>query len=201
MLFLLSHSVGARSIKTIISYILNISISYLFLDLVFSIEIPGGSGCGQQTQEARTGWDTPGNKFGSIPGILSIYLHDLSRGPVLPQEPGHESHGAIDMLEKGLVSLAQIVQSSLPPGRLDEPVLGTPAMAGETNLALTAVTGQQVQFILAELVLFGRGNHFDHRDFIDVTQEMVRGNEVVAGIHIPGVFHGHRHPAGRCEYA
>ncbi len=130
-----------------------------------------------------------------------IHLHDLSRGPVFAQERGHDAHGAIDVPEKGLVSFTQIIQPSLPFRGLDEPVFGAAAVAGKTDHTFLAIGGQQVQFVLAELLLLGRGHHFDHGGIGDVSQEMVRGDEVIAGVHISVMFQGQGHPAGRREHA
>ncbi len=66
--------------------------------------------------------------------------HHLCRGAIAPQQLGHDTHWLIDVYEERLVASAQVIQSSLANGCLNETVLGAPAVTGEAHFALTTVT-------------------------------------------------------------
>ena len=85
----------------------------------------------------------------------SVELHDLRRRPIAAQQLRHRAHGAVDVFEERHVARAQIVQPILAVRGRDEPVLGTPAVAGKAHDALPAIARQRVQLILAELALLG----------------------------------------------
>ena len=106
--------------------------------------------------------------------------HHLCRGTVAAQELGHQPHRPIDMFEEGLVARTQVIQSGLPIGRLDEAVLGTLAVAGETHLALTAVLWQAITLVQAKLPLPVRGHQFDHMLLCNVAEQILRFHKVIA---------------------
>ncbi len=69
-------------------------------------------------------------------------VHNLIRIAAAAQQISHDAHGAIDVIEKLLVSGAQVVQPGLAIRRLDEAIRGTAAVAGKAHLAFPAVARQ-----------------------------------------------------------
>lgn len=74
------------------------------------------------------------------------------------------------MGEEGFVPGAQVVQTILTVGGLDEAVARAAAMAGEAHWALDAVLGQLVALVVAEFALLVRGDHFKYMLIFYVTE-------------------------------
>jgi hypothetical protein len=75
----------------------------------------------------------------------AVYLHDLVGKSALAQKAGHGLRRGVDMFEERLVADAQVVESKLAIRGRDEPVARTLAVAGESDVALSAVLGQAAQ--------------------------------------------------------
>ncbi len=81
------------------------------------------------------------------------HQHHLSRSAIAPQQLGHDAHQLIDVCKERFVACTQIIQPWLTIRRLDEAVLGTLAVTGETHLALAAVARQRVALVHPKLPL------------------------------------------------
>jgi len=57
-------------------------------------------------------------------------------------------------------------------------------LAGKQHLAVAAVLGQGLEFILPELALLFRDRQFEHGRFFDVSEQVVGLHVVVAGIKV-----------------
>ena len=88
------------------------------------------------------------------------------------------------MLEKHAVAFAQIVT---PVGQ--DAVLGTLAIAGEEPLALPAFVGQGVLLHATEAGLLFAIHHLYERGLVDVTEFVLRKDEVVARIYVAVELH------------
>jgi len=130
-----------------------------------------------------------------------LQLHDVLCQPALLEQCRHDMHGFICMLEESLVPLAEVIQSCLPIGRLDEAILGALPIANMYEFTIAAVLRQAVPLILTELSLFFRGYELDHRCLQYVSQIVIRLDEVVAGIKIAVMFQSHALTARRPEDA
>src|SRR3990172_5461448 len=84
--------------------------------------------------------------------------HDIGWRSLLAEFRGHKPHVWIDVLEESLVPRAEIVQAGLAFGSPNEAVLGALSIAGESDLAFTAIARQRVEFVLPELVLLRRAH-------------------------------------------
>ena len=62
------------------------------------------------------------------------------------------------MAEESFVSRAEVVQTGLAIGSLDEPVLGTFSVTRKANFTLAAVLGKCVELIVAKFLLLLRSN-------------------------------------------
>src|SRR5271165_7322068 len=60
-----------------------------------------------------------------------VVADDLRRCRTLGQQLAHRAHRAIDVVEEGEISLAEVVQPGLAGGGLRKAVLGAAAVAGE----------------------------------------------------------------------
>ena len=99
------------------------------------------------------------------------------------------------------VTGAEIVQPFFAIGRLDEPVLGTSAIAGFEDFAFPAVLRQTVLFIGAEFFLRLAVDQRDQRRFPDVAKPVLRIDEMIAGIKFPRMLDDHDVAAGFPQHA
>jgi len=79
-----------------------------------------------------------GDLFLKIPLLSCRYGHHFLGQPASPDQVGHNVHGFVRVFEESLIPGAQVVQSRLPIGRLDETVLGTFAAANRKYFAFPA---------------------------------------------------------------
>lgn len=118
-------------------------------------------------------------------------LHDVGGSSPLPQLGSHKLHVGIDVLEKQLVSRAEIIQAFLPIRRTEEAVLRALTVAGKANLAFAAVFWERIPFILAELALLRGADQAQQGTINHVAQPVLRIDVMVARVEIAIVFDGH----------
>jgi len=105
------------------------------------------------------------------------------------------------MFKKCLVTFAEVVETHLSIGRFDKTVLGTLTIANMQDFAFPAVLRKRISLIFSELSLLFRGHEFDHRCLQDVSQVVIRLDEVIARIKIAIVLQSHALTACRPEDA
>ena len=109
------------------------------------------------------------------------------------EQIGHEPHRSADAVEEGLIARAEVVEAFLTVRGRDEAVFGALAVAGEADLALQAVVRERVGLGPAEGDADSWGSEeLDHVGCRDVAEEMVRLDEVVAGVEVAVVLEGER---------
>ncbi len=94
------------------------------------------------------------------------------------------------MLEKCLVTCAEVVEPRFSFGRFDEAILGALPVADREKSAFVTKLWQGVPFALPECPLLSRGHELDHWSFEDISHQMIWLDEVVAGIKIAVVLQG-----------
>ena len=99
--------------------------------------------------------------------------------------------------EEMLEARAQIVQPGLAVGRVAEPVLRASAVAREPHVALAAVPRKGVELVLPERPLLRRLHQLDHRLGVDVAEQVIGLDEVVARIQVAVVLERERVAACR----
>src|ERR1700751_726345 len=82
-----------------------------------------------------------------------VPAHDLRRRAVRGQQPRHRPHRLPHVMEERLERAAQIVEAGIAVRGEREAVLGTPAVAGEADVALPAVPREGVALVAPELLL------------------------------------------------
>ena len=92
------------------------------------------------------------------------------------------------MGEEALVACAEVVQPCFAVRRLEEAILGAPAMAQGQYLADLAMTRQEIRFGLPEGPLGRALKQQGERGLPDIAQAMSFVNEVIAGEKVPVVF-------------
>ncbi len=92
----------------------------------------------------------------------SQQVHDLVGITPAPKQISHHAHRPVDMVEEQLVASAQVVQPWLTVRRMNKAVARTLAITGEQHLAIAAVLGQRIEFVLAEFALPVGGNQLYH---------------------------------------
>ena len=136
-----------------------------------------------------------------VPWSCTQERHDLIGETPLAQEPGHDLHRPVDVAEIGLVPGAQVVQPRLPVGCQRESILRTLAVAGKPHVAASTVGRKRVAFGRTEGALLGRRDQFHDMGVLDVAQEVVGLDEVVARVDVTIVFECHRVPTGFGKHA
>src|SRR5208337_4183127 len=116
-------------------------------------------------------------------------LHDLVREAALAEQARHGLHRRSDVSKEGLVAGAQVVEPVLAVGCLDEAVARALTVAGEQNRAFLAELRQRVVLALAEAeLLLGRDQRLQRR-VLDVAEQVIWLDVVIAGVHIAVVLH------------
>ena len=88
------------------------------------------------------------------------------------------------MNEKGFVGFTQIIETRFSVNRIYKAVLGAFTVADEEKITFPANLRQGVPFVTTELALFFRGDDFGHRCLQNVAEEIIRFDEMVAGIQV-----------------
>ena len=127
--------------------------------------------------------------------------HDVPCQPTVPDQFRHDFHFGSGVFKKRPVTLAEIVQARLSVGCFDETVPGTLAMAGKNEIAPAAVSGKAIPFVPAEFQLFWGFCKHAHRCLQDIAEQVIRLDEVIAGVEITVVFERHSPTAGTPENA
>src|SRR5215472_6889077 len=98
----------------------------------------------------------------ATPGVGDRVAADqLRRRAASIEQLAHRGHRGSDVAEEGLVARAEVVQPGITVRGEREPVLRAPAVAGEPDVALTAVARQRVTLGQAELLLPWQYNQVD----------------------------------------
>lgn len=101
----------------------------------------------------------------------------------------HKVHVGGNMGEELAVVLTEIVQARLAVGCLTKTVLRTAAVAGEQPLADLALMRKTLIFVASELQLSFTVHHRGDSVAVDIAQQVLRKNEVVARIDIAIVLY------------
>src|SRR6266550_4201538 len=132
-------------------------------------------------------------RTGVVAAPLRVYGQhlggDLVRIPSRRQELLHAAHRRIDVPEEDLVARTEVIQPRFAVGGLDEPVLRAAAVAREQERARAAVPRQRVPLIRPERTLLRRRNELEHALLVDVAEQVVGLDEMVARVQIPVVLH------------
>ena len=88
------------------------------------------------------------------------------------------------MFEEGFVAGAKIVQSCFSIRSFNKSIARTFAIAGELYLALSAIARQRILFGIPEVSLLRRRDQFYQVLLLDIAQEELRLNKVVARIEV-----------------
>ncbi len=154
-------------------------------------------------QSAAAGTGIVSARFHDHMRDLTVFhiVHNISSCPALAKLLGHKPHRPIDVSEENPVARTEIIKTGFTFRRLDEPVLGTLAVADEEELTPAAVCGQGIELISAELALLPGTSQLGHLLLGDIAQQVPGLHKVIAGVHIAIVLHCHGGSAGRREGA
>ena len=133
-----------------------------------------------QAAAARTGIISAGLVNHLRDFAIFYEVHNVSRRPALPKFMGHEPHGPVYVSEELHIARTEIIQPWLAVWRLDKPILGAFAVAGESDLALAAIYGQAVELISAELSLLSGCSQLGHVFLVDVSEKVFGLDKVIA---------------------
>ncbi len=85
-------------------------------------------------------------------------VHDICRRAPGTEQGRHSLHRTIDVGEKALITLAQVVQPGFTSWRALKAVLRTASVACKAHFALTTITRKRVSFGLSKSMLPFRGD-------------------------------------------
>src|SRR5271166_4241840 len=122
--------------------------------------------------------------------------HVGGRAAALEELP-HHAHQRARMGEEELEAGAEVVLARFAVLEQREAVLRTAAAAEEAHVAFSALSGQRVAFVVAELAHLRRGDEIDQRRRRDVAELLPRLDEMIAGVEIAVVFERRPIAAGR----
>ena len=114
---------------------------------------------------------------------------------------GHHQHLRSDMIQKMLVTRAEVVQPRLAIGREGKTIFGTFALAGKAYFTGAAILRQQIAFIGSKLLLLRRVGHFIESLSVNIAELVLGGNKMVAGVKVAGMFQCQRRAAGFGKHA
>ena len=110
--------------------------------------------------------------------------HDFGGWTAVLEQARHHPHGGCGVGEEELQPRTEVVVArSAVPGE-GEPVLRASPVAEVPDLATPTLGAEGVAFMLPEASLLRLGQELHHVDFVDVAQEVVRLDEVVAGVEV-----------------
>jgi hypothetical protein len=95
------------------------------------------------------------------------------------------------MVEEQFVASAEVIESRFTFRRGNNPVLGAFAVASKAHVALAAIARKRDSLVEPELFLRSGVHQQRERLFHDVAEPVFRKHEVVVGIEIAFVLHGH----------
>ena len=93
------------------------------------------------------------------------------------------------MQEEGFVARAEVVQPRFAVRCDEDAVLGASAVTNEADFAVKTLLWKPIALILSEFSLFLGSHHVDEGCLHNITQLIIRLDEVVAGEEIAVVFH------------
>jgi hypothetical protein len=100
------------------------------------------------------------------------------------------------MFEESFVSRTEVIQPLLSVGSFDKPVLGAFTVADKKKLTIPAKARERIAFVTAEVALLLRSDEIDQRPFQNVSQVVIRFNEMITRIEVTVVLQGHSQAAG-----
>ena len=115
---------------------------------------------------------------------------------VAPDQASHEFHRKINMVEEQLETGTQVIKPRIAVGGHEEAVLRALAVAGKAHVAFAAEIRQRVALVQAELQLLRRSEHLEHVCVLDVAQQELWLDEMIAGIQVAVVLNGQAGAAG-----
>ena len=127
--------------------------------------------------------------------------NDVRGRTLRTDQVSHQAHRTVDMVEEGLVSGAEIVETLRAVRGGDEPVLWALAVAGEADIAIKTIPRKASALLLSEEPLLSRGDELDEMGLADVTEEVSWLHEVITRVDVSVVFESHSVATGFCEYA
>ena len=150
---------------------------------------------------ARTGLIASrfGNDHRQFCVLLGQDLHDLCARESPPDQADHDLHGSIDMVKKSLVAFAQVIQPRLAIWRSQESIFGTLPMAGKADVAFPAIARQRIQLVLPKLKLFIRADEIDHVVLLDVAEQVLGLDKMVARVQVAVMLEGQSVTASRVK--
>jgi len=120
--------------------------------------------------------------------------HDICRRSTASQLVGHEPHRAVDVPEECPITVTEIVETQLAVRRFDKSVFGAFTITDESHLTPSAVFGQGIELVTAELSLLSGAGQPGHGPLIDIAEKVFWLYKVIARVDIAVVLHGHRRP-------
>ena len=122
-------------------------------------------------------------------GILGLHqVHELPDGLTRLSERGESLQVGLAVFEKTFQARAKIVQPSFALWSLDEAILWASPVAHREDWAFAAVARQRVLLLAPEFSLRWAVQHLGQRSLADVSNQVFRIDEMVAGIKVPVMF-------------
>ena len=110
--------------------------------------------------------------------------HHIGGRATRAHQHGQDLVRLVDAVEESFVSSTKIIETRLSGGGFDKPVFGTFTMAGEAYITIQAVLRQGITLIQPKPGLLIRANHLEHMLVFDVAEQVVRLDEMVAGVQV-----------------
>ena len=128
-------------------------------------------------------------------------IHDPACRAALAQQTGHRPHVRIHVPEVGLQPGAEIVQSRLAIRRDKETMFGTLSVAFKQVSAFAAIPRKRGALVLSKPALLLRIHQLSERCFQDISEQVPRLDEVIAGVQVAIVLQRDTFAALRSEHA
>ena len=133
--------------------------------------------------------------------LMCQYIHHLDCCVTSTDQPCHDLHREIDMMEELFETRAKVIQAGFFIRGYDKAVLGALAMARKADITVKTVLRKRIPFIQAELPMLWRGYQLYHVLVLDIPEEVIGFDEMVASIQVTIMFQGNTQTAGRIENA
>ena len=124
-----------------------------------------------------------------VAGVAAEEVHDCGRGLLLLQLAPHVVHIGRDVVKELIKPSTEVIEPRLSILILCEAVLGTLAPAGEEVGTLSALPRQGIVLISPKPLLPRAIHHLYQRAFADISQLVLREDEVIAAVDIPIILH------------